>query len=181
MSSDSRLVVKGAVEGRLGCLSDPRLRRLMLDSLFRYMGSANSFILKLLLLLSITKRILGGYFVFSRLTLWRVVSILLWQSVLSWEVLFYSGRGYGCFVFYTFGLRISNLEIWVGWDWGIGGNRTIRCLILIFTISDSWGLSKGGGVSVMGCYGVNGGCLHRWGKWGVLINGVLWGKWGCLS
>jgi len=54
--------VKGAVEVMLGCLGDPRQRRLRLERRYRYMGSSNSFILQLFLLLSITARILGGYF-----------------------------------------------------------------------------------------------------------------------
>jgi len=50
--------VKGAVEDMLGCLGSPRLSRLMLERLNRYMGSKliNSFILKLFPLLSITAK-----------------------------------------------------------------------------------------------------------------------------
>jgi len=48
--------MKGAIEDMLGCLGDPRLRKLMLERLYCYMGSSNSFILKLFLLLSITAK-----------------------------------------------------------------------------------------------------------------------------
>jgi len=67
--------VKGAVEVMLGCLGDPRLRRLMLERLNRYMGSADSFILQFIVSGTIYHgKILRGYFLLC-LTLWRVVSI----------------------------------------------------------------------------------------------------------